>query len=147
VDFVSGNIYVRTQDALSKGMTVVGHCHNFGHTTYVNRGSFEISLLKDVELNPQGRVVGFNREKTRIIKSTDACNWAFIAAGRYHMLMSLEDDSGYHCIYSHRFPQALTHPPGQIPEEYTKRDEQGNLWLKVDERIVQEHTGWEDAYR
>ena len=65
------------------------------------------------------------------------------------MLKALEDGTVYGCFYAHQLPQALTigDAGGRIDPPHTRRDEDGTLWVRVNENIVQETSGWVEAYR
>ena len=95
-EYVAGNIYVRQMFFDDKpDMTVDGHAHNFGHVTYIVKGSAEIQLLDD----------GDNVIKSVIKRATDGFNWVFIEAGKRHRLIAKESGTVGHCLYSHRNPQ------------------------------------------
>lgn len=134
---------------LKAGHIILGHRHNFGHVTVVNRGSLTVAALKATVMNVNGWPARAEVDHERIIKATDRENWFFIEQGVFHMLRVEEDDTDYGCFYANRLPQALSHiDPGRHPDPAdVKRDEHGALWVRVDESIVQHHTGWADAYR
>lgn len=102
MEYVSGNIFIRQGVIELAGGIVDGHEHNFDHTTYIVRGSFLIQKLDE-----EGNVVSSVTKR-----ATDGYNWVLIKAGVRHKLTSLEDNSVYHCIYSHRTPQ------GDVVQEY-----------------------------
>lgn len=103
---------IRTCDApLQKGDVVEGHAHNFGHVTYVPHGKLRIEKLD----GPAGLVV-----RTVERGADDLINYIDIPAGVWHRLTALEDNTHYHCIYSHRDPE--TNEPVKL------------------------YNGWEDAY-
>lgn len=109
MDLVSGNIFIRPNVLQLIGDKIDGHAHNFDHTTYVIRGSVRVE-----QLDADGNVV-----RTVDKKASEGHNWVLIKAGVIHRLTALEDDSEFHCIYSHR-------------------DAQGD--------VVLEATGWTEAY-
>lgn len=140
MEYVSGNIYIRacSPDGLRSGEQVVGHKHNFDHTTYVKRGSFLIEQLDEL-----GSPVF-----SKVISSEDEVNWILIPKGKIHRLTSQSDGSVYHCIYSHRLPQALTlHEPGQQAQpELTFTDKDGVVWYRSNDKII-DTSSWVEAYR
>lgn len=151
MEFTSGNIYIRApiDGSMKAGETVVGHAHNFDHTTYVKAGALEICLLEPTELNANGLPIKAEVVFTKIVSAKDEQNWLLILRGKYHSLRALEDGTVYHCIYSHRLPQAITlESPGEQPmETLTKTDENGVVWYRPDPRIVQDTCNWLEAYR
>lgn len=102
MELISGNIFIRQTKLEKEGSSTTGHFHNFDHTTYVIRGSIKIE-----KLDSDGNVIG---EVTK--KSSDGYNWVLIKAGTAHRLTAVENNSAYHCIYSHINPQ------GEITQEY-----------------------------
>lgn len=102
MEYVSGNIFIRETPPMPAGGVVDGHKHNFDHTTYVVKGSFRIEHLND-----DGSIVRSVEKHSGQLK-----NWVLIKAGALHRLTALENNSIYHCIYSHRTPQ------GEIVQEY-----------------------------
>lgn len=100
-DFACGNIFIRAADPMKAGEVVESHKHNFDHVTYVSLGSFRIERGDETVEVRQGELP------------------VLIKAGVEHKMTALEDDSVYHCIYSHRTPQG---------------------------EIVQRYTGWRHAY-
>lgn len=133
---------------MSNGDTVIGHKHNFDHTTYVKSGSMLIELLNVTKIGAFGEVEEAEVEKSFTINSQDDINFVLIKKGKFHKLTALEDGTSYHCIYSHRYPQALSiGNPGQMPElPTTKRDADNTLWVRVNEDIIQVTSEWADAY-
>lgn len=95
MEYVSGNIFIRQMFFPTAGFVVVGHRHDFDHTTYVARGSLRIERL-----DAHGNV-----ERSIVKTASAGYNWCLIKAGVIHRLTALEDDSMGHCIYSHRDPQ------------------------------------------
>jgi quercetin dioxygenase-like cupin family protein len=102
MDWISGNIFVRQMAFESAGDVVEGHEHNFGHTTYVPRGSLRFELL-----DKENNVI-----KTVDKRATDGHNWVLIKEGARHRITALENNSMGHCIYSHRNAQ------GEVQQEY-----------------------------
>ncbi len=147
MELASGNIAIRLPEVrMSKGTVVVGHTHNFDHTTFCTSGALQIELLP--HLSGAESDEGVQAEQVTVIRAGDMRPWALIKAGRRHRITSLEDGSVYLCIYAHQYPQALNlSTPGDIdqPPKF-KREDDGTLWVRVDETIVQEHTGWAPAY-
>lgn len=141
MEYVSGNIFIRAcrPDGMKAGEEVVGHRHNFDHTTYIKRGAFEVSLLAEDGVTPAW---------TRIVRASDDVNWVLILKGRMHRLVSIEDGSVYHCIYAHRLPQALTiHEPGRAPQDpQSVIDSRGVRWYRADDGVV-DTSAWAEAYR
>lgn len=150
MEYISGNLFVRVPQASMKaGEVVLGHTHNFDHTTYVQKGSMEISLLNVTEVDANGNPLESTVDMSRVIHCTDQQNWCLILKGRYHLLRALEDGTVYHCIYAHREPQAMviSGPAVERSNPMYQRDESGVLWMRIDEKIVQETNAWADAYR
>lgn len=150
MEYVSGNIYLRAPTALmARDETVLGHRHNFDHTTFCDRGSLEVSLLHVTKPDAAGRPIDAEIEKQWVLRATDDINWCLILKGRFHMLRALEDGTRYRCIYAHQAPQAITYhaPGGRVDPALTMRDESGQLWVRVNEKIVQVTSEWADAYR
>lgn len=102
MEFVSGNVLVREMDFEKAGDVVVGHAHNFDHTTYIARGGLRIEHLDDSD----------NVVRSVDKRAVDGRNWVLIKAGVRHRITALEDHSRGHCIYSHRTPQ------GEIVQEW-----------------------------
>lgn len=92
-EYVSGNIYIR-EGSLNKGEVVDGHSHSFDHTTYCPSGSMLIEAL-----DKKGKAT-----RSITLTATEGKNWALIKAGTIHRLTGLEDNTMYHCIFSHRSP-------------------------------------------
>lgn len=102
MEYISGNIYIREGVLAKKGDFVDGHTHNFDHTTYIAHGSIKVEQLDD-----KGNVL-----KEAVKSSSTTKNWVLIKKDVVHRLTAMEDNSIYHCIYSHRTPQ------GDVVEEY-----------------------------
>jgi quercetin dioxygenase-like cupin family protein len=101
-EWVSGNIFIRQMYFPTAGYVVVGHAHEFDHTTYIARGSVLIERM-----GPMGEV-----ERSVTKKASDGFNWILIEAGVIHRLTALENDCMGHCVYAHRTPQ------GEVVAEY-----------------------------
>lgn len=105
MEFVSGNIYIRTSSPMQKGDQVESHKHHFDHTTFINAGS---ALIE--ELAEDGETV-----VRSVIKSAyETYNWVLIKKGTLHRITALEDHTIYHCVFSHRRPDT-----GEVVEEWT----------------------------
>lgn len=148
----SGNLFIRVpNEPMKKGEVVVGHQHNFDHTTFCVAGGLRIDLLDVHELNADGNPV-----EATIVASAELWagenysgqNWHLIEKGKFHQITALADGTVYQCVYSHRAPQAISMwPAGQRPSKpLTKRDEEGDLWMRVDETVTQESTHFGAAY-
>ncbi len=99
--YIMGNLGIRMPDVPHmKGDVVQGHTHNFDHMTYVPRGSFLVEVLGD-----DGVAVLQSKE----VRASDRYNFVLIKKDRCHRLTALEDNSEYHCVYSHR--DAVTGEP------------------------------------
>lgn len=147
---ICGPIAIRQPNTgfMKAGEIVLGHQHNFPHPTFVTHGALEISLLDVQETDGKGRPLKATVSETFVIRASDEQNFLLIQKGRFHKLTALEDGTRYQCIYPHRLEQAVTlHAPGQQHEApFTKRDENGVLWIRIDEKIVEEATGFAEAY-
>lgn len=100
---VSECIGIRDGFAPKAGDVVETHDHNFAHVTYVPRGGFRFEEL-------DGRDGNVIRSIEKWAKN--GRNWVTIKKGVWHRLVALEDNSIYHCIYSHRTPD------GEVTEDY-----------------------------
>ncbi len=134
-----------------EGRAVAGHCHNFDHVTFVHFGIYEIGLLKNVELDMEGRIVKGEIEETALIDADSDTPYFMVRAGCWHILIPKTPRARYICAYPHLLQQAITFPPGQrIRPPWTKRDEDGVLWVRIDETIVESHASlpqsWIDTY-
>lgn len=150
MDYKSGNIFIRAPVLpLSKGQVVDGHKHNFDHTTYIKAGAARIELLDVASFDVTDAPAVFTVVASKIIHATDEINWMLIMKGRFHRITALEDGTMYHCIFSHKAPQvvSLTNPGMQAQEPYSKRDENGTLWVRVDETVLQDTADWIENYR
>lgn len=149
MEHISGNIFIRTpSDGMKAGEVVLGHMHHFDHTTLCLAGAIEVSLLRVTEAREDTLPLEAEVDCSVTLRAGDPEPWFLVMKGRYHMIRSLEDGSRYGCIYAHQMPQAITDAPGQQAQKpYTKRDDDGTLWVRVDERVVQDSMGWVEAYR
>lgn len=150
MELISGNIFIRVPvEPMKAGEAVIGHAHNFDHTTVCLSGALEIVLLDVLEMDAYGRPTQTKEVERHIIRAGSKVPWMLILKGRFHAITALEDGTRYGCFYSHQYPQALNMmEPGsvQIPP-VTKRDEDGNLWVRVNEDIAQDSQGWAAAYQ
>ena len=151
MEFICGPVYIRQPNDgfMKKDEVVLGHRHNFDHPTFVTHGSLEISLLTATEVNADGNPLNATVDKVVVINAGDEINWHLVLKGRFHALRALEDGTRYQCIYAHQMPQAISieHPGQRIDPPITKRDEDGVLWVRVNEKIVQDSAEWAEAYR
>ena len=85
VEFVCGNIFVRTSDAMKLGQIVHSHKHNFDHATLCAVGALRVSRKVD------------GVAETITVKAGDLP--VLILAGVEHQLEAVEDGSVYYCIY------------------------------------------------
>lgn len=102
-EWVSGNVFIRSNPLAKAGDKVEGHTHNFDHTTIFFRGRFEVRATL-----PDGQMV------VREFTAPDHC---LIRAEVTHEITALEDDSEFWCVYAHRDPQ------GRIHQAYTGWEE------------------------
>jgi len=91
MELVSGNIFLRPNELPKAGDYVDGHKHNFDHTSFVIKGSVHV-----VATLPNGTVIE---------RDFAAGQHFLIRADVTHLITALEDDTLFHCIYSHRTPQ------------------------------------------
>lgn len=110
MEVVLGNILIRQEPPLEKGQKVEGHTHNFDHVTYINKGKAKISRV-----SPDGEYA------ERVISADDEYNYVLILKHHIHTIEAIEDNTMYHCVYSHRDPNT-----GEV---------------------VMEYNGWTDAYQ
>ena len=148
MEYVSGNILIRSAGRMVKDQVILGHCHDFDHTMFVSGGPIEASLLEVDKVNVDGHPIDAKVLRSRIIYPDDECPWELILKGRWHMLMA-HAPARFFCVYSHQFPQALSiGRPGQLPQApYLRTDPDGTQWVRVDPKIVQVTSGWAEAYR
>lgn len=97
-EWASGNIYVRENVLAKKGDWTKGHKHQFDHTTYVIQGALHATTT-----HPDGTIL-----ERDFIQG----QWFLVRQGVEHEITALEDNTKYHCIYSHRNPQ------GDVVQEY-----------------------------
>jgi quercetin dioxygenase-like cupin family protein len=98
-EYAAGNIFIRENPLPKVGDRVAGHKHNFDHVTYVVRGAVHVHATK-----PDG---------TEIEADFRAGQHFLVKAEVLHEITATEDDTLFHCIYSHRTPQ------GDIVQEYS----------------------------
>lgn len=99
MEFVSGNILIRPNGFMKAGETIVGHTHNFDHTSIVIYGELHV-VVKDIE----GRIV---------IQGDFIAGEHFLVKAQYlHEMTSKVDGTHFICIYSHRTPQ------GDVIQQY-----------------------------
>lgn len=150
MEYFSGNIMIRVPiEPMETGKAVLGHAHNFDHTTVCLSGALEIVLMDVLEFDAFGRPVETREVERHIIRAGTMQPWMLILKGRWHAITALEDNTIYGCFYSHQYPQALNMmEPGNVPMLPTsRRDEDGTLWYRVNEDIVQDSQGWAAAYQ
>lgn len=149
---ISGNILIRVpHQRMEKGQVVIGHQHNFDHTTFCPTGGIRVDLLDVKELNADGLPLEADIVASAELWSGEnytGQNWQLIQKGKFHQITALTDGAIYQCVYSHRTPQALAAwPPGSRQEKpIVKRDADGTLWMRIDEKIVQESNRFGAAY-
>jgi hypothetical protein len=147
---ICGPIAIRQPNGgfMKKDEVVLGHQHNFHHATFVTHGQLEITLLDVTEVNAEGNPLHATEAEKFIVSANDEKNFALILKGRWHSLRAVVDGTRYQCIYPHRTPQSLTvGRPGQAHEEpFTKIDQNGDMWVRVDKNIVEDAAGWAAAY-
>lgn len=90
--FFSGNLAIRQLRFLRAFWPVVGHAHNFDHTTYCLCGALLIEILD----------ANFNVIDSVILRPSDEENWFLIEKQVRHRLTALEVGTKAHCIFSHR---------------------------------------------
>lgn len=99
IEQVSGNLFMRKHCAVDAGKVIEGHKHNFDHTTILFKGRVAVKAT-----TPDGRLI--EREFV-------APTHFLIKAEVTHQITSLEDDTEYWCVYSHRTAQ------GEVSQEFT----------------------------
>lgn len=150
MEFICGNIFVRRHTfGMSKGETVIAHKHNFDHMTQVLKGSLRIGLLEVSKFNAAGDPIEAETVLEKVISADDDINFMLVLKGRFHIITSLEDGTRYQCIYSHQVPQAITmhSPGGRIQAPYTKVDDNGDTWYRLNPKVSQDETSWVEQYR
>lgn len=98
MEIVSGNIFIRPNALLPKGHIIQGHKHKFDHTTIVFTGSIHIKKVEN------GKVIE---------QDFKAPSHALIKADVEHEITSLEDNTTYWCVFSHRNSQ------GEVVQEWS----------------------------
>ena len=126
VEWISGNVFIRPQNLPDAGRKVVGHRHNFDHTTIVFSGSVNVKAVL-----PDGQVVDRNfsapshflvkadveHEITAIHPSEEEARSEIAKLSRYEieqrLVAYMAQPTQFWCVYSHRTPQ------GDIVQEWT----------------------------
>lgn len=85
--FVSGNIFIRSNDMQKAGDVVVSHKHAFDHTTIVFIGAIRVRTTE-----PSGSAL--EREFV-------APAHFLVRAGIDHEIIALQDGTTYWCVYPH----------------------------------------------
>lgn len=93
----SGSLQLLKHENLQAGQFVVGHKHNFDHTTIIFKGSIKI-------VTPTRSVVFTAPDHVLIKKEVE------------HEILILEDDTTYWCVFSHRDEngEVVQEPNGNI---------------------------------
>ena len=86
-EFEQGTIFIRQMLLPEPNSYVRGHGHNFGHTTYIVKGSALVLRMIDGVLCK---------------RTVSAGEWLYVEAGVEHAIIALEGGTLGHCIYSHR---------------------------------------------
>jgi hypothetical protein len=90
-EWISGNIFIRPNHMQEVGMTISGHEHNFDHTTIVFTGSVHVKAKL-----PDGTIrEGDFKAPSHFLVRKDVS----------HEITSLEPNTIFWCVYSHRTPQ------------------------------------------
>jgi quercetin dioxygenase-like cupin family protein len=100
------NVWVKQMHFKKEGDENRGHAHTFDHQTLIANGSFEIHI----------------EDKVAVFKAPMI---AFIAAGKEHKIVALEDNSVAYCIHAVRNgvnPEDIMNPD-DIPEDKWFRDD------------------------
>lgn len=150
MELISGNIFIRVPgEPMLAGQEVFSHAHNFHHTTVLLAGEADIVLLDVLDHLADGTPKVFKEAERHTLRAGDKIPWMLILAGRWHKIIAKVDGTRYGCFYSHQLPQALNlSEPGNVPQKpITRRDEDGALWVRVNEDIVQDSQGWAAAYQ
>jgi len=149
---ISGNIFIRVpNEPMKAGQVVVGHQHNFDHTTFCVAGGLRVDILDVHEVNADGNPIAATIAASAELWAGDnytGQNWQLIQKGKFHQITALTDGTVYQCVYSHRAPQAISMwPAGQREErQLLKRDDAGVLWMRIDEKIVQDSNHFGASY-
>lgn len=93
-EWVSGNIFIRSNEHMRKGAVIHGHKHNFDHTSFVTEGSVHVKGTL-----PDGRVIEADFGKDFPFRHF------LVLANVEHEITALENGTSFYCIYSHRTPQ------------------------------------------
>lgn len=91
MEWISGNIFIRTNPLPKAGNAVHGHKHNFDHTSIIFKGAVHVKAKL-----PNGTVVE---------RDFYAPAHVLIRADVEHEITALVDDTEFWCVYSHRTPQ------------------------------------------
>lgn len=134
MEWVSGNVFIRPMHLRAVGEKIIGHTHNFDHTSIVFKGVVRIKAVL-----PDGRLV------EREFGEGRATRHALIKAGVSHEIEALTEDAEVWCVYSHRIPQGLEANRGLSPE-YDALLDQLVAMTDGTSDVVQEFTGWDEAY-
>jgi hypothetical protein len=150
MEIACGNIFIRPMLFERKGFQVGGHAHNFDHTTIITLGQVRIQKLKPVGFDAEGVPTGFE-VAAEVVKTAGALDcFVRIDAGVWHNLIAETDAATGLCVYAHRLPQNLVEhadKAAEVDAEYTAL--LGRIIDLANQRfgtIVQQHTGWEQAY-
>lgn len=97
-EWISGNLFIRPVRLRDVGSVVVGHEHNFDHTTIVFKGAVHVRATL-----PGGGVIERDfRSPAHFLVRKDVS----------HTITALEEDTVFWCVYAHRTPQ------GEVSQEY-----------------------------
>jgi quercetin dioxygenase-like cupin family protein len=98
MEWISGNIFIRSNTLAQVGDKVDGHKHNFDHTTIVFKGAVHVRAVL-----PSGE-----------IKERDfsAGSHFLVRKDVEHEITATEDNTIFWCVYSHTTAQ------GTISQEY-----------------------------
>jgi hypothetical protein len=133
-----GNVFVRDSlmhgDRFCKAGDVIdGHEHNFDHTTF-NVGQSPLLIEAVVRGQPVETLV-------------DPGDYRLIKAGVRHKITAMGDRPRFLCVYPHRTPQSLSSHQGKNAAYDAKLKELIAMADELFGDIVQEYTGWPEAYR
>ncbi len=144
---VCGPLLLNEPDPGEEGKPVLGHRHKFDHLTVVHFDAYDISLLAVTEVDVFDRPLKATVVDTVTIRAGSDKWYYLILAGQWHTLVPHTSRARFGCLYPHLAPQAITFPPGQktrVP--WTKRDENGALWIRADETIRDSTEGMSQAW-
>lgn len=150
MELFSGNIFVRVPvSPMKAGQAVLGHAHNFHHTTVCLWGALEVVLLDVLDFDAYGRPTKTVEVGRHVLRAGTDAFMLLILKGRWHAITALEEGTRYGCFYSHQYPQAINMmEPGNVPElPVSRRDVDGTLWYRVNEEVAQDSQGWAAAYQ